>query len=719
MRHKHKGHNKNQPSTKGIKQIQPLIIDLLSQHPGRGYQIKQILKSLSVRDRKSIEIVTNAIFRLEETGVLKKLRNGSFYIESNNSETIEGVVDYVNARFAFVVVSDESQPDIWVSTDNLLGALDDDIVKVSLNPRKHGKHPEGKVVEIVKRYRDEFVGRLEMSARYAFVIPDFKKMFHDVFVRIEDLNGAKHNDKVLVKISSWPSHNKKPEGIITRSLGKAGEHNAEIHSIMAEFGLPFEFPEKIEQQAEEISDVITPKEIKARKDFRKVTTFTIDPFDAKDFDDAISLQTLSNGNTEVGVHIADVTHYVRPNTLLEVEALHRATSVYLVDRTIPMLPERLSNGLCSLRPNEEKLTFSAVFELDQQANIKSEWFGKTITYSDRRFTYEEAQERIELKEGDFAKEINQLNDLAHLIRDQRFKNGAMNFETVEVKFKLAEDGTPLGIVPKERKDAHKLVEEFMLMANKKVAEFINKKGKGKHPFTFVYRSHDNPDPEKLETFSVFARKFGYEMDIERKGVSQSMNKLVDDVEGKPEQNVLQQLAIRTMAKAKYTAEEKGHFGLAFSHYTHFTSPIRRYPDMMVHRLLQHYLDGWKSEDKEEIEKICLHASEREKRAADAERASIKYKQVEFMANVEDKDFVGIVSGVTEWGIFVEITETKCEGLVRMTDLTDDFYEFDAQNFRIFGKRNKRMITLGDDVSVRVKATDIDRRTIDLIFSEND
>ena len=718
MGHKRKGRSNKQGNSKGSQQLQPLIVDLLAQHPGRGYQIKQILNNLGVKDRKSKEIVTNAVYKLEDTGIIKKLSNGSYCIEGS-TDSVEGVIDFVNARFAFVVTADEAQPDIWVSKDNLLGALDDDTVRVVISPRKHGKHPEGKIVEIVNRYRDEFVGRLEMSARYGFVIPDFKKMFHDIFVRIDDLNGAKHNDKVLVKITSWPGRDKKPEGIITRSLGKAGEHNAEIHSIMAEFGLPFEFSDKIEQQAEGISDVITSKDIKSRKDFRKITTLTIDPFDAKDFDDAISIQTLSNGNTEVGIHIADVTHYVKPNTILEEEAVHRATSVYLVDRTIPMLPERLSNGLCSLRPNEEKLTFSAVFELDKEANIKSEWFGRTITYSDRRFTYEEAQERIESGEGDFAKEINQLNGLAHLIRDQRFKNGAMNFETVEVKFKLAEDGTPLGIIPKERKDAHKLVEEFMLMANKKVAEFIYKKGKGKLPLSFVYRSHDNPDPEKLETFSVFARKFGYEMDIERKGVSQSMNKLVDDVEGKPEQNVLQQLAIRTMAKAKYTAEEKGHFGLAFAHYTHFTSPIRRYPDMMVHRLLQHYLDGGKSEDKEEIEKLCLHASEREKRAANAERASIKYKQVEFMSNVEDKDFPGIVSGVTEWGVFVEITETKCEGLVRMVDLTDDFYEFDAQNFRIFGKRNKRMITLGDNVSVRVKGTDIDRRTIDLIFSEND
>ncbi len=717
MGRKRKGRPKQQATTKGTKQIQPLITAFLAEHPGRGYQIKQILKGLGVRDRKSKEIVTSAIYRLEDQGVIKRLRNGSFTVVANTN-SIEGVVDYVNARFAFIVCDDEDQVDVWVAKEDLLGAFDDDRVKVILKPTKHGKHPEGKVIEVIQRYRDEFVGRLEMSTRYAFIIPDFKKMFHDIYVRLEDLGNAKHNDKVLVKVTQWPERDKKPEGKIVRVLGKAGEHNAEIHSIMAEFGLPFEFPMAVEQEAEEISDQISKQEINTRRDFRKVSTFTIDPFDAKDFDDALSIRTLDNGNTEVGIHIADVTHYVDPNSLLEEEAIDRATSVYLVDRTIPMLPERLSNGLCSLRPNEEKLTFSAVFELDENGTVKREWFGRTIIYSDRRFTYEEAQERLESGQGDFAEEVIALNELAKKIRKKRFKAGAMNFETVEVKFKLDNDGTPLGIIPKERKDAHKLVEEFMLLANKKVAEFIYQQVKKGQPKTFVYRTHDNPDPEKLETFSSFARRFGYQMDI-NKGISKSMNKLVDDIEGKPEQNVLQQLAIRTMAKAKYTTEEKGHFGLAFSHYTHFTSPIRRYPDIMVHRLLQHYLDKGKSEDKEEFEKLCLHSSEREKRAADAERASIKYKQVEFMTNAEKKDFDGIVSGVTEWGVYVEITETKCEGLVRMIDLDDDFYEYDEQNYRLIGRRNKRMITLGDEVSVRVKATDIDRRTIDLIFAEDD
>lgn len=718
MGRKRKGQPAAQATKRGTKQIQPIIMEFFGEHPGRSYQMKQILQGLNIRDKKSKQIVTDAIYRLEDTGVLKKLRNGSFIIEQRELETITGTVDYVNARFAYVTPDNsDAEGDIWVSKEDLLGALDDDKVKIVLKNKKHGKSPEGKVVEILDRHRDEFVGRIELSARYAFVIPDFRKMHHDIYVHLNELKGARHNDKVIVKVTHWPERDKKPEGQILRVLGKAGEHNAEIHSIIAEFGLPLEFPERIEAAAETISDVISAKEIKKRKDFREVTTFTIDPADAKDFDDALSIRDLPNGNTEVGIHIADVTHYVEMQTALEEEAVERATSVYLVDRTIPMLPERLSNGLCSLRPNEEKLTFSAVFELDSEANIKSEWFGRTVIYSDRRFAYEDAQERLETQEGDFHEEINQLNQLAYKLKDKRFKNGAVNFETVEVKFKLAEDGKPLGVIPKERKDAHKLIEEFMLLANKRVATFIFEKGTKANPVTFVYRTHDDPDPEKLDTFSNFARRFGHQLDFERKGISKSLNGLITEIEGAPEQNVLQQLAIRTMSKAKYTTNEKGHFGLAFPHYTHFTSPIRRYPDMMVHRLLQHYLDGGKSVDREEFEKLCLHASDREKRAADAERASIKYKQVEFMSLAEDKVFDGIVSGVTEWGIYVEITETKCEGMVRMVDMDDDFYEFDEQNYRVIGRRNKRMITLGDKIKVSVKSTDIDRRTIDLTFED--
>ena len=451
-----------------------------------------------------------------------------------------------------------------------------------------------------------------------------------------------------------------------------------------------------------------------RRDFRNITTITIDPEDAKDFDDALSLKVLPNGNYEVGIHIADVTHYLKENSPLDQEAYKRATSVYLVDRTIPMLPEQLSNDLCSLNPKEDKLTFSAVFELDNNAHVRNEWFGRTIIHSDKRFTYEEAQEVIENVKGPFTKELTLLNELALKLRVERFMRGSINFETTEVKFILTEDGKPLGIVPKERKDAHKMIEDFMLLANKKVAEYISKKSKGRKN-TFVYRTHDYPDPEKINAFSVFAKKFGHKMDTDQSSLATSLNNLIEDIEGTPEQNVLQTLAIRSMAKAKYTTEKSGHFGLAFAHYTHFTSPIRRYPDVIVHRLLEHYLKGGESMSPQTYEEKCKHSSEMEVKAADAERASIKYKQVEYIESVKDREFEGVVSGVTEYGVFVEMTENKCEGMVRVSAMNDDYYEFDEDNYRVIGRRTKKTITLGDNVKVRVTGTDIDRRTIDLAF----
>ena len=574
-------------------------------------------------------------------------------------------------------------------------------------------------MEIIERNRKEFVGRVQTAGNYAFVIPDFRKMYFDIFVSSSNMLGAQPDDKVVVEIVQWPQPNKKPEGKITRVLGKSGENEAEIHSIMAEFGLPFGFPEEVSLQAEKLEDGVIADEIKNRKDFRDILTFTIDPLDAKDFDDALSLRKLDNGHYEVGVHIADVTHYVRPNTILEKEANERATSVYLVDRTIPMLPEKISNELCSLRPQEDKLTFSAVFELDENAHIKQEWFGKTVIHSNRRFTYEEAQERIESKSGDFFAELITLNELALKLRVERFMRGSINFETTEVRFELDEKGKPLSLKVKERKDAHKLVEEFMLLANKRVAEFVYKMKKGKVKNTFVYRTHDYPDVEKLNAFSIFAKKFGHELHVDEAAISKSLNNLIEDIEGKPEQNVLQTLAIRSMAKAKYTTEPKGHFGLAFQHYTHFTSPIRRYPDMMVHRMLLHYLENGNSLDETVYEKKCQHSSDMEKVAADAERASIKYKQVEFMETMIGESFDGIVSGVTEWGVFVEITQTKCEGLVRMSDLDDDFYIFEPDQFRVIGQNSGKIITLGDDIHVKVMKTDINRRTIDLELANRD
>jgi len=582
--------------------------------------------------------------------------------------------------------------------------------------KKTGENPEGRVTEIISRGRNRFVGRIELSKNFAFIIPDFKKIYTDFFVYPENILGASPNDKVLFEVTRWPEGDKNPEAKVIEILGKTGENEAEIHSIMAEFDLPFRFPENVLLESETISEKIEEGEIKKRKDFRETLTFTIDPEDAKDFDDAISFKKLDNGHYEIGVHIADVTHYVKPGTVLDEDAYDRATSVYLVDRTVPMLPEKLSNGLCSLRPHEDKLTFAAVFEIDDRGKVHHEWFGRTIIHSDQRFSYENAQEGIETGKGRLAEELKLLNDLAIKLRKERFSKGAVNFETTEVKFKLDEKGKPLAVVPKIRKDAHKLIEEFMLLANKAVATFIYKIKKSEGKNTFVYRIHDAPDPEKIRDFSVFARQFGHKINPDG-NVSHSLNRLMDEIEGKPEQNVLQSLAVRAMAKAKYTTEPKGHFGLAFQHYTHFTSPIRRYPDMMVHRLLQHYLDEEKSVNKNEYEEKCIHSSEREKRAADAERASIKYKQVEFMSMAEDRVYNGIITGVTDFGIFIEIVETKCEGMVRLADMKDDYYEYDERNYRVIGKKRNKIYRLGDTVEVRIKKTDVDRRTIDLIFEE--
>lgn len=689
----------------------------LNNNPGKAFSVKQLTKKLGFRRKDYNREIPYVLMQLQKSGKVSMLSNGS-YRSIHEPEHLIGKVDHVNPRFAYLLTPDDRE-DVYIKTQDLNYAMDGDLVKVAVEGPVKGRKPEGRVLEILERSKDQFVGRIELSPRFGFVIADNRKIYQDIFVKLDATKGAAHNDKVIVRVTQWPGRDRSPEGEVINVLGPAGDNEAEIHSIMAEFDLPFEFPAHIEKEADKIPDKITKEEIKKRNDFRDVLTFTIDPEDAKDFDDAISFKPLDNGNYEVGIHIADVTHYIQPGSILEEEAFDRATSVYLVDRTVPMLPERLSNGLCSLRPHEDKLTFAAVFEVDEKANVVKEWFGRTIIHSDRRFSYEEAQAGIETGAGDYASELQKLNELAKKLRKERFNKGAVNFETTEVKFKLDEKGKPLGVIPKVRKDAHKLIEEFMLLANKRVATFVYNMKKGEEKNTFVYRTHDFPDPEKVNSFAQFAKRFGHELKTDQGAISQSLNKLMSTIEGKPEENVLQQLAIRSMAKAKYTTEAAGHFGLAFLHYTHFTSPIRRYPDMMVHRLLQHYLSKGKSVDKKDYEEKCLHSSEREKRAADAERASIKYKQVEFMQSVEDRAFAGIISGVTEWGIYVEIVETKCEGMVRMVDLRDDYYEFDEENYRIIGRKNKKMYTLGDKVSVTVKATDIDRRTIDLEFAEED
>ncbi len=691
---------------------------LLEEMAGKAYSPKELIKKLGLKKKSLIEDLYKLLDALEEEGKVEQLTSGQYKsTHSSKSKFVTGIVDHVNPRFAYIVTGEEGKKDIYVRAQDLGSAIHGDTVEVAMTNRKTGENPEGKVTAVVKRGRNRFVGRIELSRNFGFVVPDFKKIYQDFFIYPENLGGATANDKVLFEVTKWADRDKSPEGKVIEILGKTGENEAEIHSIMAEFDLPFRFPEDVLKESEKISEDITKEEIKKRWDFRDVLTFTIDPEDAKDFDDAISYRKLENGHYEIGVHIADVTHYVKPGNVLDGDAFDRATSVYLVDRTVPMLPERLSNALCSLRPNEDKLTFAAVFEMDDKAKVHKEWFGRTVIHSDHRFTYEQAQEVIESGEGTFAEEIKILNQLHHVLRKERFKKGAVNFESTEVKFKLDEKGKPLAVVPKVRKDAHKLIEEFMLLANRAVATFIFKMKKGEDKNTFVYRTHDLPNQEKVEDFARFAKQFGHNLQIEPSTISRSLNNLMEEIEGKPEQNVLQSLAVRAMAKAKYTTDAKGHFGLAFEHYTHFTSPIRRYPDMMVHRLLQHYLDGGKSVSKKEFEDKCVHSSEREKRAADAERASIKYKQVEFMSLAENKVYDGIITGVTDFGIFVEIVETKCEGMSRMADMKDDFYEFDEKNYRVIGRRRKKIYRLGDKVKVRIKKTDIDRRLIDLTFEE--
>ncbi len=690
------------------------LLFLLEEMSDKGYSAQQLVKKLGLKKKSLIEDLFKLLDALEEEGKVEQLSSGQ-YKSANKKKALTGIVDHVNPRFSYIITGVEGQKDIYVRSSDMASAIHGDTVEVEVSNRRTGENPEGRITNIIKRGRTRFVGRIELSRNFGFVVPDFKKIYQDFFIYPENLNGAVANDKVLFEVVKWADRDKSPEAKVVEILGKTGENEAEIHSIMAEFDLPFRFPENVLHESEKISEGITKEEIKKRWDFREVLTFTIDPEDAKDFDDAISFRKLENGRYEIGVHIADVTHYVLPGTALEEDAFDRATSVYLVDRTVPMLPERLSNGLCSLRPNEDKLTFAAVFEMDEKAKVHKEWFGRTIIHSDHRFSYENAQEVIETKNGKFADELKILNDLHHVLRKERFKKGAVNFETTEVKFKLDEKGKPLAVVPKVRKDAHKLIEEFMLLANRSVATYIYKMKKGEDKNIFVYRTHDLPDQEKVEDFSRFAKQFGHTLNFESASISRSLNKLMEEIEGKPEQNVLQSLAVRAMAKAKYTTDAKGHFGLAFEHYTHFTSPIRRYPDMMVHRLLQHYLDGGKSVNKKQFEERCVHSSEREKRAADAERASIKYKQVEFMSMAENKGYDGIITGVTDFGIFVEIVETKCEGMVRMSDMKDDFYEFDEKNYRVIGRRRKKIYRLGDEVKVRIKKTDIDRRLIDLMF----
>ncbi len=713
--------------------LKKLLLDVFKEHPYKAYNYKQAIKKLNQepfyeeakemlalldeQQLRQVVIATLESMAIQEE--LEEVDRGKYRLWPQ-SHFIEGIIDITTNGSAYVMNSD-FEDDIFIDRLNTLNALNGDKVKVNLFARRPGKRQEGEVVEVLERSRSEFVGIVQISGKFAFLSSEGARNGVDIFIPLAALNGASQGEKAVARITSWPPEAKNPQGEIIRVLGLPGDNNVEMDAILVEYGFPLVFPGEVEKEADEIPEIISRKEISSRRDFRKVPTFTIDPVDAKDFDDALSVQQLENGHLEVGIHIADVSHYVKEDSSLDEEAYSRATSVYLVDRVIPMLPEKLSNKVCSLRPGEDKLCYSAVFEINHAGEVFAEWFGRTVIHSQRRFTYEEAQELIESGEGDMKEYVLPLHQIAQKLRKNRFANGAITFDRVEVKFKLDERAHPVDVYLKENKDSNKLIEEFMLLANRKVAEFIGKQlalKTGKE-LPFVYRIHDTPVSDKLENFSLFAGRFGYKINTKsERDIAHSLNKLMKDVKGKREQNVLEQLAIRTMSKAVYTTDNIGHYGLAFDYYTHFTSPIRRYPDVMVHRLLDHYLKGGKGQDAEAIESACKHSTDMEIKASEAERASVKYKQVQYLLDRKEEVFNGMISGVTEWGLYVEIVESKCEGLLRIRDLTDDFYELNEEQYCLVGHKTKRVYQLGDQLKVRLKSADLMKKQIDFILAED-
>jgi ribonuclease R len=712
-------------SSNKIANLTNTILSILKKDRNQSFNYKQIASKLELDDASSRNQIIKKLQELLAKKEIEETERGKFKAVIT-TEYHTGILDMASRGSGYVICADFDE-DVYISSNNINKALNGDEVEFYVyKRRKQGKF-EGEITNIIKRSKSEYVGVIQIHDNYAFVVVNGTKMYTDIFVPINKINKAENGDVVLVSLESWDKNEDSPKGEVLKVLGKPGEHNTEIHAILAEYGLPSEFPQEVEDYANTIDTSISQEEIAKRRDMRETLTFTIDPKDAKDFDDALSFKVLDNGLYEIGIHIADVSHYLQEGTILDDEAYERATSVYLVDRVVPMLPEVLSNSACSLRPNEEKYTFSAVFQMNEKAEVKNEWFGRTVTYSDARFAYEEAQVIIETKANQIPKDVSitgksyiadkkvadaiiKMDEMAKVMRSKRMIDGAISFDKVEVKFNLDEQANPIGVFFKTSQDANKLIEEFMLLANKKVAEFIGKKSPKK---TFIYRVHDEPDASKLAALQSVVSKFGYKLNLkDRNSISSSLNGLLSEVQGKKEQNLVDTLTIRTMSKAEYTTHNIGHYGLAFDYYTHFTSPIRRYPDVMVHRLLQQYLDGDKSASEAIYEEKCNHSSNMENLSTKAERDSIKYMQIKFMEDHKNEDFVGVISGVTDWGIYIEIVANKCEGMVSVRDMKDDHYEFDETQYALVGKKSGVSYQLGEEVVVKVKNTDLVKKHLD-------
>ena len=696
-----------------------ILGELFKNNPTHDYSTDEIIETLEIRDAASKQILDLVLEDLQNTRRIAKTDSGEYHAIVNTG-VIMGTIDLSKKGLPFVM-PDEGDIEIAIANENLHNALHGDKVEVALFAHTQTGAQEGEVIRIVKRARTTFVGTIEKSKNVAFLVPNHKTMPYDIFIPLNKMMKAQAGDKAVARITDWPEGAKNPIGEIIEVLGATGDHETEIHAILAEFSLPYTFPKDVEDEANKLDAGITDDEIAMRRDMRDVTTFTIDPADAKDFDDAISFRRLDNGNYEIGVHIADVSHYIEEGSRLDEEAFARGTSVYLVDRVVPMLPEALCNNICSLRQDEDKLTFSAVFELNDKAEIQNEWFGKTVIRSNRRFCYEEAQQVIETGEGDLKDEILKCWDLAKILRDERFRNGSISFETAEIKFDLDEKGKPIRVYFKETKEANWLVEEFMLLANKRVATFVGeKKDKSHPPKTFVYRIHDEPDLEKLNSFQKFIGKFGYSINMNNEElIAQSLNEVLAKVKGRAEQDAVSMLAVKSMAKAIYSTNNIGHYGLAFPYYTHFTSPIRRYPDLMVHRLLFSYLHDGKSADKSYYENLCKHCSEREYLAVQAERASDKYKEVEFMRDHLGETYDAVISGITEWGVYAELEENKIEGMIPMRDLDDDFYMFDEENYCLVGHYTRKKFQLGDKIQIKIARANLERKQLDFVLATSE